>query len=713
MLSLLTALLLTSAAGHSEESAPSLRAHAFYYSWYQNVAVDGAWAHWNHHVILRDGAGRQHNPPEDIGANFYPLRGLYSSNSLEDVSQHMADLHRAGVGVAAVTWWGAEHPTDRNLPVVFDAAARHGIQVCFHVEPFPGRNAATTRDAIAYLLGRFRDHPALYRYEGRPMIYLYDSYLTPAKEWARMLAPDGDISIRNTPDDCAVIGLWVKARDGDFMRAGHFDGFYTYFTPDGFTYGCSPAHWPALADFARQHRMLFIPSVGPGYDDTRVRPWNTVNQRGRENGAYYDRMFQAAIAVAPPIISITSYNEWHEGTQIEAAIPKQIEGYAYEDYGGLDPFWYLDRTQHWVRQWLGPPPIPTDAFADGVKHYQSAKDRKDYPRHDPAEADAIARNILLHQRNNGGWPCNWDPLRILTEDDKKQLRAGQKKRDTSFDNRATYPQTEYLAHAYARTGEPAFREGALRGIEFILKAQHPCGGWPHSYPSMDNYHPHITFMDDVTVGVLRALRRMAPGEPPFDFIPAALRARIAAAIEQGDACILNLQVVSDGAPTVWAGQYDRKTLQPTQARAYELPSLVSTESVNIVRYLMSIEPPTPEIARAVEATIAWYERAKIQGLRIERVNIAPIRYEYHTATTDVIAVEDPEAPPIWARFYEIDTNRPFMANRDGVKVYSLAEVQHERRTGYAWYTGAPSALLNEEYPAWRRRWQAPGDITPP
>jgi len=51
------------------------------------------------------------------------------------------------------------------------------------------------------------------------------------------------------------------------------------------------------------------------------------NQRYRENGAYYDRMFEAGIAVDLPDISITSFNEWHEGTQIEPATPKKIEGY--------------------------------------------------------------------------------------------------------------------------------------------------------------------------------------------------------------------------------------------------------------------------------------------------------------------------------------------------------------------------------------------------
>jgi len=325
--------------------------HAFYYTWYGNPKNDGHWRHWNHNVILREGGGQAYTPPEDIGANFYPANGLYSSSNPADLRIHMTQMKDAGVGVAAVTWWGPGDYTDEVLPKVFDAAAAQGIQVCFHIEPFPGRTAAATRNALVYLLDRYGAHPALYRYRGRPLAYIYDSYLVPAKEWATILAPEGVNTIRGTAYDTVMIGLWVKKGDGRFMEKGHFDGFYTYFTPDGFTYGATPANWPVLAQWAQEHGQLFIPSVGPGYDDTRIRPWNTVNQRARENGAYYDRLFAAALAVDPAIISITSFNEWHEGTQIEPAMPKSIEGYTYLDYEDRAPAWYLERSRYWAERW--------------------------------------------------------------------------------------------------------------------------------------------------------------------------------------------------------------------------------------------------------------------------------------------------------------------------------------------------------------------------
>jgi PelA/Pel-15E family pectate lyase len=66
-------------------------------------------------------------------------------------------------------------------------------------------------------------------------------------------------------------------------------------------------------------------------------------------------------------------------------------------------------------------------------------------------------------------------------------------------------------------------------------------------------------------------------------------------------------------------------------------------------------------------------------------------------------VKDPAAAPLWARFYEIGTNRPLFSDRDGVKKYSLAEIGHERRNGYAWLGTWPRRLLEREFPAWKQK----------
>lgn len=350
--------------------------------------------------------------------------------------------------------------------------------------------------------------------------------------------------------------------------------------------------------------------------------------------------------------------------------------------------------------------ISLDAFRDGINHWKNGQDSDGYATYRPKQLSQIADNLLLYQRANGGWPPNFDPLRILSPREQSKLKAERSRTDTSFDNRATYPEVEYLAEAYAQTGDQRYRDAAVRGIDFILAAQLPSGGWTHSYPSEDGYKAQITIVDDVMVGVLRTLCKIAGGDPAFDFLDDQHRLRVAKALKRGNQCLLDLQVEVDGQLTGWASQYDRETLEPTLGRTFELPALISSESVGVLRYLMSFDDPSPEVRRAIRAGIAWLKRSQIDGLRIERVEAEPVRYKFHTARHDVIAVEDPDAPPLWARFYEIETNRPFMANRDGTKVYRLADVDRERRTGYSWYGKYARDLLSREYPAWEKKWGA-------
>lgn len=343
--------------------------------------------------------------------------------------------------------------------------------------------------------------------------------------------------------------------------------------------------------------------------------------------------------------------------------------------------------------------IPLDNFRDAVKHWQD-QNKKTYDRYSPEQSKEIADNILLYQRSNGGWRENTDPLRILTEDEKRTLFSEKSKTDTSLDNRNTYPQTEYLASAFLLYKEPRYREGALKGLQFILGSQLENGGFTHSPPRTDSYRGHITFMDEVMPGTLTTLRKAASQVYPFTWLPDNLSKRSDSAVEKGTKLILKLQVKVDGRPTVWAGQYNAETLQPAQARSFELPSLVSWESVPVVEYLMAIDDPSPEVIDAIESAIQWFRKSKIDGIRVERLPIEPIRYQYHTANYNPVVVTDLNAPPIWARFYSLEDNTPLFANRDGERVPSLADIPHERRTGYSWYGYWPTKLLEESYPNW-------------
>lgn len=336
---------------------PSYKTVVFYYSWYGNPEVNGEYLHWNHQVLVDN--GDFFKPPEDIGANFYPMLGTYSSMDLDIIHQHMRQIRSARIGVICISWWGKkgdsqlthlEGYSDRTIPLLMDIAAKYKLKVCFHHEPYTGRDPLSVRDDISYVIRSYGNHSAFFRLDGKPLFFVYDSYLTKATAWAEILTPTGKHSIRGTDIDAVMISLYLDKKDERLILSGGFDGAYTYFASNGFTFGSTSSQWGKIAKWAREKHKMFIPSVGPGYDDTRIRPWNAKNKKDRQEGNYYDTMWKDAVAQNPSLVTITSFNEWHEGTQLEPAIPKAIPGYVYSDYSPLDPYYYLNKTRDWVNE---------------------------------------------------------------------------------------------------------------------------------------------------------------------------------------------------------------------------------------------------------------------------------------------------------------------------------------------------------------------------
>ena len=287
----------------------------------------------------------------------------------------------------------------------------------------------------------------------------------------------------------------------------------------------------------------------------------------------------------------------------------------------------------------------------------------------------------------------------LTDADKAQLLAQKRRDDTTFDNGATHSEVRYLAKIYTRTGDRRYQAAALKGIGFMLQAQYANGGWPQFYPKAKGYSRHITFNDNAMIGVMSALRDIARPTPEFIFVDEGLRARAAAAVEKGIPCILKCQIVVAGEKTAWCAQHDATTLAPAKARSYELASLSGAESVGIVRFLMGIDRPSPEVVDAIQAAVAWFDKAKLEGIREVRKEAPTLPKGW-----DKVIVQDASAEPMWARFYEIGTNKPIFCSRDGIPRATLAEISYERRNGYSWLGHYATALLARDYPAWQKKW---------
>ena len=340
-------------------AAGDRRVYAFYYAWYQSPAVDGRWAHWNHEHLPHWDAGVRrrypkfaHDPDQgDVGASFFPRLGPYSSRDPAVVADHMRQLAAARVGVVVVSWYppGKQDPNGPEVDGVvrglLDAAAAAGLEVCLHLEPWEGRSAKDVLGDVAYAIGAYGAHAAYHRVDGRPAFFAYDSYQLRADDW-RAARRDHEAT------KAFLVGLVLDAGQlATYVGSGAFDGAYSYFGATRFTAAATPTAWPSFVEAASARGALFIPCVAPGYDDTRVRPWNGENARDRRDGAYYDASWQAAVDSGAARVAVTSFNEWHEGTQIEAAVPAAPTRpgvAAYLDYGPEAPDFYIAKTAAWV-----------------------------------------------------------------------------------------------------------------------------------------------------------------------------------------------------------------------------------------------------------------------------------------------------------------------------------------------------------------------------
>ncbi|MFD0747093.1 RICIN domain-containing protein [Phytohabitans flavus] len=307
--------------------------HIFYYPWYGSPAVNGSYRHW------QQGG---HTPPQAVGADLYPVLGAYDSGDTRVIDQHMAWIARAGVGVLVYSWWGQGSYEDTLVTRVMDAAARYGIRVAWHLEPYGTRTAASTVSDINYINSRYGGHPAYYRdaaHGNRAAFYVFESLRV--TDWSAL--------------EQVRAGNIVLAQTTDTTKVANFGGMYTY---DGIAGATAPG-WANASAFCKANGLVWAPSIAPGYIDDRAVPGNTTPTVTRDNGAAYDRQWNNALGTAtggpPTWVSITSFNEWHEGSVIEPASSTPPGGHGYQTFNGAYGLTgaaaetaYLDRTRYWA-----------------------------------------------------------------------------------------------------------------------------------------------------------------------------------------------------------------------------------------------------------------------------------------------------------------------------------------------------------------------------
>ena len=313
-----------------------------------------------------------------------------------------------------------------------------------------------------------------------------------------------------------------------------------------------------------------------------------------------------------------------------------------------------------------------------------------------AEAETLADAVLSYQTPSGGWSKSVD----FAQGTRPTGTGWTNNADNpwhycgTLDNRSTTEQIKFLARVFTATGRNDARTGALRGLEWLLAAQYPNGGWPQNFPVEPGYHEAITLNDDAFLHALEVLQAVREGTEPFEFAEATLRERAAQAVERGIANLLACQVRIADQPTVWCAQHDPLSLEPVAARLKEPPSLSGAESANLLKFLMREGPLSPDVIAAVESGLAWLDAHRITGLR--KVKNAEGKTDY---------VSDPASEEVyWARFYDVQTAQPMFAGaQDGIVYATFQEMAKTNKVSYDYFSTKPADVVGKEVARWHKR----------
>jgi PelA/Pel-15E family pectate lyase len=348
------------------------------------------------------------------------------------------------------------------------------------------------------------------------------------------------------------------------------------------------------------------------------------------------------------------------------------------------------------------------------------------------EAREIADTIVSFQTPSGGWSKNQDRTRAPRQRGQRYANDAETMQlDTSsfdapqdrywtfvgtLDNGATTTEMRFLGRVQAqlpgKDGD-AYRASIVKAVQYLLMSQYPNGGWPQNYPLEGGFHDGITFNDNAVAEAAGILEDIAEGHADFAFVPGALRQTAGAASARALRPILDAQVTVNGKKTVWPQQVDALTLQPISARNYEMRSLASAESAEVLLFLMRQPQPTPEVTAAIDAGAAWLKANAIYGKAFTKVNDDEGRK----------LVDKPGAGPIWSRNYDVRTGVPIFGDWDKSIQDDVNNISKGRRNGYSWYNAAPQKAL-DAYAAYAARQSQsasnqlpagiePGWLTPP
>jgi hypothetical protein len=303
------ALVLALPAAEAPPRKVAKEVLAFYYGWYGNPEVSGKWNHW-----------KEVDPVKKTIANStnWPSLGAYDSHDPKVVDQHFRWASKAGLTGFIVSWWAQGDFHDQGMPLILDTARKYKRKITVYYETVPPRGKPAIEGAVndlLYLLGKYGKHPAWLKVDGKPVVFIYGRALNEIKleGWKQVIAEVN----RKHPGGAIFIGDRISEE-----AAQIFDGIHTY-NPTSRIKGMAPE---AIRAWAKEFYPMTVKTAGPkiaavtvipGYDDHKLGRPEPRPITHRHDGETYRILWEEAIAANPDWVLITSWNEWHEGSEIE------------------------------------------------------------------------------------------------------------------------------------------------------------------------------------------------------------------------------------------------------------------------------------------------------------------------------------------------------------------------------------------------------------
>ncbi len=337
-------------SGDIVEKSP-YRVGVYYYPWY------GSDFHGGKYMRARL------VPPQ------YPTLGEYDDREVSVISQHLAWSRQAHISLWVASWWGPDRREDQTLlqrilphPELGDMGIALFYETTGRTRSFSSFDLVGPD--IAYMAEHYFNHPNYLKIEGKPVLFVYltrvlsrngtlgevvGAMRASAAQAGHELYIIGDEVFGQPPNSSNALGLLDAVTNYDVYGSMGVKGYAGQYAVD--RYYRAQAQWRALAHEAG---AAFVPAATPGFNDKGVRGGHEATSRKLDSDAEYGSLFRAMLeqAVAHTddptgnMLLITSWNEWHEDTQIEpiAEAPPTAsddsdsgkafsEGLSYEGYG--------------------------------------------------------------------------------------------------------------------------------------------------------------------------------------------------------------------------------------------------------------------------------------------------------------------------------------------------------------------------------------------